>query len=40
MKEDNDLEASKILQDLGLRWFAFGLGVGFVIMALLLGIII
>lgn len=31
IQEDNDLEASKILQDLAMRWFAFGIGVGIVI---------
>jgi hypothetical protein len=31
IQEDNDLTANEILQDLYMRWFAFGLGVGIVV---------
>lgn len=31
IQNDDDLTASEILQDLYMRWFAFGMGVGIVI---------
>ena len=39
IQEDNDLEASKILQDLAMRWFVFGMGVGCVVTLLLTAIL-
>ncbi len=38
--QDDDLMAHKIMQDLYMRWFAFGLGIGIVVTSIVLGLVI
>lgn len=40
LQNDNELEASKILQDFAMRWFVFGMGVGAVVSFILLKFIV
>jgi len=38
IQEDNDAEVDRILSEHAMRWFGFGLGVGFVVTSLMFSI--